>query len=41
MKENRTGKRRESRMELWLILAFIGVWFALQLWILPKMGVKT
>lgn len=41
MEEKPISKRRESRMELWLILAFIGVWFALQLWILPKMGVKT
>lgn len=34
-------QRREKSMELWLIVAFVAVWFALQMWILPKMGVST
>jgi len=27
--------------DLWMILAFVGVWLALQLWILPRLGVPT
>ena len=27
--------------ELLIILAFVGVWFALQAWILPRFGVDT
>lgn len=27
--------------ELLIILAFVGVWFALQAWVLPRFGVNT
>lgn len=27
--------------DLWVILLFVGVYFALQLWILPRLGVPT
>ena len=27
--------------DLWIILAFVGAWLALQLWILPRLGVPT
>ena len=27
--------------DLWVILVFVGVYLALQLWILPKLGVST
>lgn len=27
--------------DLWVILIFVGVYLALQLWILPKLGVST
>ena len=33
---------RGRRMkDLWIVLIFLGVYFALQLWILPKFGVST
>jgi hypothetical protein len=36
------GKQRGTYgMELIFIIGFIGLWFALQLWILPKFGVST
>jgi hypothetical protein len=34
-------QRRETSMGFWWILAFLAVWLALQLWILPKLGVST
>lgn len=27
--------------ELLMVLAFLGIWLALQLWILPRMGIQT
>ena len=27
--------------DLWIVLIFVGVWLALQLWILPRLGVST
>jgi hypothetical protein len=27
--------------DLWIVLLFVGVWLALQLWILPRLGVPT
>ena len=36
-----TQERGSSNMEIILLLAFIGVWFALQIWILPRFGVST
>lgn len=27
--------------ELLLLLGFLGLWLALQLWILPRMGIQT
>ena len=43
---SRNPTRREkpsgtNSMELIIFAAFIGLWFALQLWILPKFGVST
>jgi len=37
--EPETGVSR--RMDVWFFLAFIVFWFALQWWILPKLGVPT
>lgn len=39
--EYRTARRKEKAMEWLLIVGFIGLWFALQLWILPKFGIST
>lgn len=33
--------RAERRMEGWWILGLVALWFALQIWILPKLGVST
>ena len=30
-----------NKMDLLIILGFMIFWFALQIWILPKMGVST
>jgi hypothetical protein len=30
-----------SNMEILFLLAFVVVWFALQMWILPRFGVST
>lgn len=27
--------------EILMVFAFLGVWLALQLWILPRMGIQT
>lgn len=27
--------------EFWIMAGLIGAWFAMQLWILPKMGIQT
>jgi hypothetical protein len=35
------GRRRRNMNEFLSIIAFLGFYFALQLWILPKMGIKT
>jgi hypothetical protein len=33
---------KSSKMnELWIFVAFIIAWFALQAWILPKFGIST
>ncbi len=36
-----SGVREESPMDFWLLLGVLAVWFVLQKWILPKMGVPT
>lgn len=36
--EARTGGKN---MEGWFLLGFIALWFVLQLWVLPKLGVPT
>ena len=36
-----TLKRKALPMEIVWILGFLAVWFALQMWILPKFGVST
>lgn len=45
MKEvpHRAGSRYgvKNAMEVVWILGFIAVWFVLQLWVLPRMGVPT
>jgi hypothetical protein len=33
--------RRSNRMEPFVLLAFLVGWIALQVWVLPKMGVRT
>lgn len=30
-----------NKMELLIVLAFVVGWFVLQIWVLPKMGVRT
>lgn len=35
------AKKTERGMEGWWLLGFLALWFVLQLWILPKMGVPT
>jgi len=40
-KTTKTTKTRERRMDgLWLI-GLLAIWFVLQLWVLPKLGVPT
>ncbi|MCX7699551.1 MAG: hypothetical protein N2039_01605 [Gemmataceae bacterium] len=38
---NRTGTLRGRLMELLLPLVVLVVWFVLQAWLLPKLGVPT
>lgn len=41
---NREQPSREKKKPMndgWWLLAFLAVWFILQIWILPKMGVST
>jgi hypothetical protein len=33
--------RSENRMTFWWILGLVAVWFVLQIWVLPKLGVRT
>jgi len=35
------AKEGSSNMEIFVILGIIAMWFALQLWILPRFGVST
>ena len=35
------SEKAERFMEGWWILALIALWFVLQMWVLPKLGVKT
>jgi hypothetical protein len=35
------SKRRKINMEPLVLLAFLVVWFVLQIWVLPKLGVRT
>ena len=35
---NPKGRRMK---DLWVILIFVGIYLAMQLWILPKLGVST
>lgn len=32
---------KSNRMEALVLLAFVAAWFALQIWLLPRMGVPT
>ena len=34
-------RKKRNIMELLILLAFIVGWFVLQIWVLPKMGVRT
>ncbi|MBL8823257.1 MAG: hypothetical protein JNJ77_11760 [Planctomycetia bacterium] len=36
-----TPKRKNPMMDLLMLAGLIGAYFALQLWILPSMGVQT
>ncbi len=36
-----SNQRREGAMEALLFVGFIALWVALQVWILPKLGVST
>jgi len=36
-----TSKKRGAVMEILIPLAFLGGWIILQVWVLPKFGVKT
>ena len=36
-----SNKNRGAVMEILIPLAFLGVWIILQVWVLPKFGVKT
>jgi hypothetical protein len=35
------GKKGSNIVEIFIVLGFIGLWFALQAWILPAAGVPT
>jgi hypothetical protein len=35
------GKARRKMFDILLLLGFVGVWLALQLWILPRFGIRT
>ena len=39
--EPKPKRRGPGLRDLWLIVIFLGVYFALQLWVLPKLGVST
>ena len=32
---------RSRIMEMFILLAFLGLWLLLQIWVLPKLGVQT
>jgi predicted nucleic acid-binding Zn ribbon protein len=34
-------EKAETRMTFWWILGLLAVWFVLQIWVLPKLGVRT
>ena len=38
---DKPSPRGRRMKDLWMILLFVGVYLALQLWILPKFGVST
>ena len=35
------GKKRRRIMEYLVVLALLGLWLVLQIWVLPKLGVPT
>ena len=35
------NRRRRNVMEPLILLAFVVGWFVLQIWVLPKLGVRT
>ncbi len=35
------NQQRKNTMEVLILLAFLALWFILQIWVLPKMGVQT
>jgi hypothetical protein len=34
-------QRKGKVVEIWIILGFLALWLAMQLWILPALGVPT
>ncbi|MFH1293350.1 MAG: hypothetical protein ABIJ44_04395 [Pseudomonadota bacterium] len=39
--EHEKTEERGKRMSIWIFLVVIGVWFLLQAYILPKLGIST
>jgi hypothetical protein len=41
MDESIKRDKRDTYMKIWLFLLIIAIWFALQIYILPKLGIST
>ena len=39
--KNDIKDKRETNMNIWWILLVVAIWFALQAFILPKLGIST
>jgi hypothetical protein len=39
--EPKTERKRGPAVEIFVVIAFLVVWIILQLWVLPRFGVKT
>jgi len=35
------SKRTQSMAEIWIPMAFLALWFVMNRWILPRLGVPT
>jgi hypothetical protein len=41
MENEKTGKKRGSGMDGWWLILIIALWFVLQAFVLPKLGIST